>query len=437
MKKDLVERWPGIFFREIRLARDLYGLIVGSLLLALVITGLAGAELYARHVQGYLFWSWPLAKSYFFELDRLKLWNRRFYEKKLEYFSGWPVKLELFDADKATPRYLFKPSLRMTRQGTNTLVPSGPNEDVFWSSNSWGFRGPEVSVKKPSSVIRIVCLGASTTEGSQGDQETYPYFLEQELRRVLPNHAIEVINAGHHGQGIDDLLEILRQRVMPLEPDIVIFYETSNNINFAEFTKDIPCKMGFPNGDCWLHPYPGWYRWLYKHSAIFVLLSNRLARGSHTPQGMPHEFDNGSLKPSAIHYKDVLRHIVGETLAHGSTMVLSSFVTLAHEGLEVSYEDNPLLFNDLYMKWYPFTPGELERIYQHFNRQSAEVAREFRVPHVDVAAKFPRDSRYFPFDLIHLSPEGNKLLATIFATYLAEKVLPEFTNERQRETRER
>ena len=143
---------------------------------------------------------------------------------------------------------------------------------------------------------------------------------------------------------------------------------------------------------------------------------------------MSHEFDDTSPKPSATHYREVLQQIVRETLEHDSVIVLSSFITIAHAGLEVSYEDNPSLFDDLYRKWYPLTSREIERIYQHFNQQSWEVAREFGVPYADVAAGFPRDIGYFPYDIIHFSPEGNQLLASLFAKSLAEDVLPEILN---------
>lgn len=142
------------------------------------------------------------------------------------------------------------------------------------------------------------------------------------------------------------------------------------------------------------------------------------------PPPIPHGFDDRSPKVSAAAYKAALRQIVRETLDSGSAIVLSSFITLAHEGLEVQYAANPGVFNDLYRNWYPLTPGELERIYRYVNDQARVVAEEFSVPFADVATGFPKDLRYFPFDLIHLSPEGNRLLARRFASALTTEVLP-------------
>lgn len=393
--------------------------------LVLLTFGLMAGELYSRHVQGYLLWTLPLEKSSFCEYDRLKTYNRRFCMERRLFFREWPIRLELFDTKTPRPRYLFKPNLRFVKRG-NRLCAAKPGESVYWSSNSWGFRGTEFSVNKPPGIVRIVCLGASTTEGSQGDKETYPCYLQRSLSRSLPNRSFEVINAGHHGQDIDDLLEILRQRVLPLQPDMIIFYEASNNISFTEFTNKLPCAIGFPEGTCWLTNHPEWYRQLRARSAMFASLSDRLGRSSRPPVPMPHEFDTTSPKPSAIHYEEVLRQIVRESLGQGSQVVLSSFITVAREGLKVSPQENPQLFDDVYRKYYPLTPDEIASIYQYFNRRSAEVAREFHIPYADVAATFPRNPRYFPFDYMHLSPEGNRLLAQLFATFLEERVLPEF-----------
>jgi lysophospholipase L1-like esterase len=308
----------------------------------------------------------------------------------------------------------------MARHG-NRLSPARPGEDVYWSSNSWGFRGPEFSAKKPPDVIRIVCLGASTTEGSQGDQETYPYFLQQQLLHAFPGRVIEVINAGHHGQTVEDLLEILKQRVLPLQPDVVIFYEASNNLVVGEFVADTD-----PAG--WRQKME---HWLYESSALFELIADRLGWMTY----MPHDFDLGRPKPNVARYRQTLREIVQETIEHGSLMVLSSFVTVAHAGLRVSYKENPLLFHSLYREYEPLTPGEIAQVYAHVNRQSAEVAREFCVPYADIASQFPRDLRYFPFDLIHLTPEGNRKLAAMFASLLEKEVLPQLPAWRDRQRR--
>jgi lysophospholipase L1-like esterase len=386
-------------------------LVVFAVWIAMLAGGMIGIEQYTKHVLG--------GRLFFFDLDRVKIWNHRFYEQHRDHFTGWPIPLEFFDADRPAPLYLFKPNLRMTIRG-NRLEPAKPGDKVQWSSNSWGFRGPEFPIKKPPGTVRIVCLGASTTEGSQGDDETYPYYLYQDLTRMLPDQRIEVINAGHHAYEIDDLVALLETRVLPLDPDVVLFYEAANNIWWSEFATDRTCQFG----SCWLRNRLAFK--LYNRTAAFRLFVDRWwsKKDTRIPPPMAHTFDDTSPKPQAAHFEAGLRQIVRETRAHGAVIVLSSFVSLPHEGLAVSYAQNSGLFNELYRNRYPLTPGELERGFAYYNRIIANVAEEFGIPYVDVAATFPKAIRYFPYDLIHLTPEGNQLLATDFAQFLSRRVLP-------------
>jgi lysophospholipase L1-like esterase len=395
--------------------------------LTVLAVGFAGMELYARRVQDFDLWSVPLRNvhPYYFVLDRLKVYNRKFYEARRYFFQGWPIPLELFEADKPTPRYLFKPNLRMAEENSD-LVPARPGQKVHWSSNSWGLRGAEFPIQKPAGVFRIVALGGSTTEGSQGDLETYPYFLEKELRQMIPGRRIEVINAGHHGQDNDDLVEILRRKVLPLKPDIVIFNEVSNNIHWQDFVRErLPCYLG----SCWSEAYPWWYSGLHRRYGLFRFLTarfnwaRRFNQAGDRPPPMHHVFDDASSKPGTIEFTKRLREITRETLDSGARLVLLTYVTIAHEGLTVRYEDNPGMFYDLYKKWHPYSPGEIERIYAHYNREVKKVAKEFGVPLIDMAREFPRDVKYFPFDIVHFSPEGNQIFAKILARHLVA-VLP-------------
>ncbi len=393
--------------------------------------GVVGTEWYVRQMPSHRLWAW-LGRSSFNEDDRLKVYNRRFYEQHPEQFREWPIPIEFFESDQPSPVYLFKPNLRMrwvkTWRGCCTLVPAHPGETAFWETNSWGFRGPEFPAAKPKGLIRIVCLGASTTTALHLRwEESYPYFLERELRRLVSKQSIQVINAGYVGLDVGNSFAILKQRVLPLQPDIIIFYEANNSINGPEFTPGLPCRVAIPvglSGDCWLDATSSWYRWLYGHSATFALTSEEFGWGRRPPPPRPHPFDETLPKPSAVAFKETLRQMVQETKQHGSFMVLSSFITLAHQSLAVSYEQKPVLFHHLYKDLYPLTLEEVEHIYDYFNRQAADVARDSGIPFVDAAAEFPRDPRYFDFDSIHLNAQGNQALAKIFAKHLATEVFP-------------
>jgi len=108
------------------------------LAIGIILVGMLGAELYARELQGNLLWTWDLQRSYAFTLDQVKIWNRQFYEQRRGDFRGWPYPLVFFDSDTPTPRYIFKPNLRMVWRGVR-FIPAARGETPYWSSNSWGF----------------------------------------------------------------------------------------------------------------------------------------------------------------------------------------------------------------------------------------------------------------------------------------------------------
>jgi lysophospholipase L1-like esterase len=110
--------------------------------------------------------------------------------------------------------------------------------------NSLGFRGEEFSKDKPPNTLRIACVGASTTycpEVSSNDA-TWPAQLQTLLRARFPDIRVEVINAGIQGIKSSDSLKNLRYRVLPLEPDLVIFYESHNDIVWD--TREIAKQQG-------------------------------------------------------------------------------------------------------------------------------------------------------------------------------------------------
>ena len=87
----------------------------------------------------------------------------------------------------------------MNKKNVDTVVDMGSGERSF-SINSQGFRGKtEYSKDNPN---RIIALGDSFTFGyGEDNDETYPYFLEQEFKQDIKN--IEVVNMSCTAYGLD------------------------------------------------------------------------------------------------------------------------------------------------------------------------------------------------------------------------------------------
>lgn len=96
--------------------------------------------------------------------------------------------------------------------------------------NSYGLRGEEITIEKPVGTKRIIavgnscvfCVGASSTEMT---------FEEQLERRLAANgESIEVINGGVKGYASGHVLGFFKKYLLPLDPDVVIWYVGWNNM---------------------------------------------------------------------------------------------------------------------------------------------------------------------------------------------------------------
>ncbi|MHC4631698.1 MAG: hypothetical protein ACYS9C_10575, partial [Planctomycetota bacterium] len=109
-----------------------------------------------------------------------------------------------------------------------------------YGHNSMGFRGRSVESENPERVIRIVCIGASSTYGHYvSPDDAYPSQLEKLLRQK--GIQAEVINAGVPGYVSTENLLYLLLNVLPIEPHVVVVYQGRNKLfpqAFNEYKSD-------------------------------------------------------------------------------------------------------------------------------------------------------------------------------------------------------
>jgi lysophospholipase L1-like esterase len=104
--------------------------------------------------------------------------------------------------------------------------------------NTHGFRGREYETAKPPNIIRVVTLGASSTFGyTDRDDETYPHYLEGLLNERSPDERkFEVINLGIPHERSDQMVALFLAEAVPLQPDVVTFYEGVNDSKYGTAT---------------------------------------------------------------------------------------------------------------------------------------------------------------------------------------------------------
>lgn len=97
-----------------------------------------------------------------------------------------------------------------------------------------GFRAPEVARSRPEGTLRIACVGGSSTYGTgpSSDEATWPAQLGARLAEGSGG-ASEVLNAGVPAWTSFECLTGLAFRVLPMGPDLVLFYLATNDAESA------------------------------------------------------------------------------------------------------------------------------------------------------------------------------------------------------------
>ncbi len=112
------------------------------------------------------------------------------------------------------------------------------------TTNSLGFRGPEVTAPKPAGRLRVACVGDCVAFGSGVDHhETYPHLLGELLSRRYPERDFEVVNAGMAGADPERILRRLTEKIPAIEPDVVIFAPGAQTSFLPCHTSGAPARV--------------------------------------------------------------------------------------------------------------------------------------------------------------------------------------------------
>ena len=95
-------------------------------------------------------------------------------------------------------------------------------------------RGQLIPLDKPAGETRVLFVGDSATEGAfVAPDAAYPRVFERLLTERTPPHRVRAINAGVWGMTTIDEYHLLRDKLLPLAPDVVIVgLFMANDINF-------------------------------------------------------------------------------------------------------------------------------------------------------------------------------------------------------------
>lgn len=128
--------------------------------------------------------------------------------------------------------------------GFRLIAPSNPQGTTYGklvAKSSLGFRDRELDVPKPAATYRILMLGDSFAWGVGLDvEDALPKVLEKMLDEPATSGKVEVVNAAEPGFNTVEELNLLKEKGLELEPDMVLLIYNLNDIEYLPGLSDKP-----------------------------------------------------------------------------------------------------------------------------------------------------------------------------------------------------
>jgi hypothetical protein len=363
--------------------------------------------------------------------DMFKAWNANFVGDPCRhaYLCGAPGHLYLYDppSGEARPPYRFLP---------NATTPIG------LVTNDYGFRGPPVPFARQPRTVRIAFIGASTTVSSHYFPYSYPEFVGGWLNMWAASRKLgvtfEILNAGRESITSSDNVVVVRDEVLPLRPDLLVYYEGANQFDLRTTTSDVPSAASPAVDHCPAKPVGGgdaaggsWLTGLQYESALVrrvqALFGARSlpqgggewAKKDYTltwPKGLDERDPDINRTDLPVHLPTILRDLnairtAGDAV--GAELVLASFFWLVKDGMQLDPIRHRSILDYINQNYGPFHYRDMERLAAFQNRVFAKYARTHDLAFIDVARLMPFDPDLF-VDAIHNSYAGERLRAWVF-----------------------
>ena len=361
---------------------------------------------------------WP-ANSQFRPTDVFKAWNSVFAGDPCQhpFLHQAPGRLFVYQPIDgiASPPYRFQPNVTQ------------PDRLV---TNQIGWRGRPIEFPRPSRTVRIVFVGASTTVDGHYLPFSHPEFVGHWLNLWAaarhPDVHFEVLNAGRESNVSTDIANIVHNEVLPLRPDLVVYYEGSNQFRPASIVDKVPAGAAVRPPQTEARILPQWLRAASRYSELMARVASAVGYAASErdgrewpkpdyrvvwPAGLS-EIDPDLSYPELPVTLNVILHdldrIRSDLAAIDAQLALSSFIWIVKDGMVLDPIRHRYILEQLNVANYPFRYRELERLAKFQNRVFEKYAKTHGVPFIDAARVMPFDPDLFE-DAIHASYSGVRL----------------------------
>jgi len=297
--------------------------------------------------------------------------------------------------------------------------------------NAQGFRGHEFEETKEPGVIRVVTLGASSTFGfSDRDDETYPYYLEQALNRDAPGKRFQVYNLGIPHLTSGQIVALFEAEALPLHPDVVTFYEGVNDTwrsrTLFKKESEVQSPHAIVRTKLRRHrPLHQSFRWLRDHIIVVSIVDGYLKRekmvmftAGDVEEHMQGKCEEYLANISAIRDECRRRDI---TFIVATQQARSMLIDREHIRGITYQQETARIREDLARDGH-ITRYEVDLLTHEQMMDSLRTwAATSHVPLADVIAATDQ-RRDCLVSWVHLSPEGNRMVARAFEQCILEQL---------------
>lgn len=349
--------------------------------------------------------------------DIFKAWNAAFAGDDVcqnAFLRHTPGLLYLYDPPdgRPYPRYRFLPNV------------TTPTELV---TNQIGWRGPPIAEPRMPSTMRIVFVGASTTVDAHHLPFSYPEYIDHWLKLWARSKKLdlrfEALNAGRESIASQDIAEVVRQEVLPLRPDLVVYYEGHNQFWLPSVIPSLPRDGTILKPTLRIETPPGWLLAATRFSALARRIQSAIGHTGSSLDGrewpkpdyrivMPPGLDENDPDIDdprlPLHLDDIVRDLDrmrSDLASVGSELAVSSFVWMVKDGLVLDPVAHRYILEDLNINEYPLHYRDLVRLAAFQNRVFRKYAEVHHLPFIDVAHDMPLDPDLFQ-DAVHNTAGG-------------------------------
>ncbi len=276
--------------------------------------------------------------------------------------------------------------------------------------DSRGFRGDEIAMPKPPGRIRVAFLGASTTYCAEASSNaaTWPSLVCDALRAAHPEADIDFVNAGVAGYVLDQMTKNLELRVAPLQPDVIVYYEATNDL--TKWTRELAREQGVYTG------HSDSDSWLSQASLAWHLVEKNLtvkARQKEAAAAVGRlVWDDSQLLPP---FRERLEKFVTRAREIAPCVVLVTFSQMARAGQDEAAQAAACITHAYYMPYISFSA--VLQGFAAYNDVIRGIARAQGTGLIEGEDAIPADRAHFA-DSVHFTDAGCRVQADRVATGL-------------------